>query len=178
MRQRADRLPPFPSPEIEAANDPVIERRPPFEDYREPSFDRFAQIYLVVLLSLIGVGVLYFWQSYDERLTPLNDRLAANAQLASYPYTFEVRSLDGNVAVVSSPQSAGLSVIHFLRTAFPELQGATYSDPAVEAGQTQLVYMHSLVEGLLLADPNVSEVRWEVDEGWYRRHGVFLEFFD
>ena len=178
MRQRADQPPPFPSPDVDAANDPVIDRRPPPEEYREPSFDRFAQIYLVVLLTLIGAGVLFFWQAHDERLTPLNERLAADAQLAAYPYTFEVQELDGSIAVVSSPHAAGLSVIHFLRTAFPEMRAATFSDPGVEAGQIQLMNMHSRVERLLVDDPNVSGVRWEVDEGWYRRRGVFLEYFD
>lgn len=162
-------------PKKEAWRIKASERPDPLRGKEAPGFDRFSQVYLALLLAAIFTAGLAYWVSRDERLDGLNQILRTNEQLQTYPYEFKVLELDDRVATVSSPQEAGLSVIHFLRTAFPNLRATAIDDPAIMAAQTQLVYMHHLAEGLLQAQPEVDRVRWKMDERWYREHGVFLD---
>ncbi|MEO0436795.1 MAG: hypothetical protein AAF098_07795 [Pseudomonadota bacterium] len=162
-------------PKNEAWRIKASERPDPLRGKEAPGFDRFSQVYLAVLLAALLAAALAYWVSRDERLDGLNQVLRTDKQLQAYPYRFKVLELENRVATVSSPQEAGLSVIHFLRTAFPNLRATAIDDPAIMAAQTQLVYMHHLAESLLKARPEVERVRWEMDERWYREHGVFLE---
>ncbi|MEM6604911.1 MAG: hypothetical protein AAF671_04070 [Pseudomonadota bacterium] len=141
---------------------------------RPPSFDRFAKIYLAVLLTLISLGLLYYWLSRDEQVAALNSELNANPQLHAYAFRFKVIEIVDRVAVVSSPLQPGLSVVHFVRAVYPTLQAAPIDDPGVMAAQMELSSMQQLAEDLLLSNPGIDTVRWQLDELWYKHNGVFL----
>jgi hypothetical protein len=100
--------------------------------------DRFARNYLIGLVAIVVFAALWVFLSRDPRLGELNDLLAADTELADYPYAFRVLSFENGVATLSSPRSAEVPVMQFLRTAFPELRNTAVDDPAMMSAQDGL----------------------------------------
>lgn len=136
--------------------------------------DSFARNYLIGLLVLVVLGVGIYWLSRDSRVAEINAILARDSQLADYPYAFRVLALDNGVATVSSPRSAEVPVMRFLRTAFPELGATSVDHPDMMAAQDRLVDKQSRAAELVKSQPDVKAIRWQIDERWYNEHGVFL----
>jgi len=136
--------------------------------------DSFAKKYLIGLavIAIIAAGSWYLGR--DTRVADINARLAADSELAGYPYPFRVRSLQNGVAIMGSPRSAEVPVMRFLRTAFPALGKTAVDDPAMMAAQDTLVEKQSRAAELVTAEDDVNTVRWELDERWYNENGVFL----
>lgn len=137
--------------------------------------DKFARNYLIGLIVVVLAGVLYFALDRDPRVGEINALLGADAELADYPYPFRVWSLENGVAVMGSPRSADVPVMRFLRTAFPALQDTAVDEPAMMAAQDELVAKQSRAAELVRGQPDVTAVRWELDTGWYRSYGIFLD---
>lgn len=138
--------------------------------------DSFAKRYLVVLTTVVVATVAWLLLNGDDRVDALNARLASDAELAGYPYTFRVWRIENGVAVMGSPRSAEVSVMQFLRAAFPELSRSTMDDPAMMAAQLVLAEKQGRAQQLVTADPDIRTVRWELDERWFNEHGVFLNY--
>lgn len=138
--------------------------------------DSFAKRYLAVLTTVVVATLAWLLLNGDDRVDALNARLAGDAELAGYPYTFRVWRIENNVAVMGSPRSAEVSVMQFLRTAFPELSRSTMDDPAMMAAQLVLAEKQARAQQLVTEDPDVSAVRWELDERWFNEKGVFLNY--
>ncbi len=136
--------------------------------------DSFAKRYLIVLSAIVAAVSTYILLSSDERVEALNVMLAADTTLQDYPYQFRVLSLEDGVAVMSSPRSAEVPVMQFLRTAFPELSRTAVDDPAMMAAQDALTKVQVRAQDLVLEQADVSAVTWELDERWFNEHGVFL----
>ncbi len=136
--------------------------------------DSFAKRYLIVLSAIVAAVSTYIVFSSDERVEALNVMLAADTSLQDYPYQFRVLSLKDGVAVMSSPRSAEVPVMQFLRTAFPELSRTAVDDPAMMAAQDALTKVQVRAQDLVLEQADVSAVTWELDERWFNEHGVFL----
>ncbi|MFK8040773.1 hypothetical protein [Congregibacter sp.] len=136
--------------------------------------DRFARNYLIGLLTVITLSVAWYWLSQDSRVTEVNERLARDSQLAEFPFPFRVIGLENGIATMNSPRSAQVPAMRFLRTAYPELGATAVDHPDMMAAQDTLAKAQSrameLVEGL----PDVSSIRWVIDERWFNEHGVFL----
>lgn len=135
--------------------------------------DRFTRYYAaglgLVVVLLLGLWLVSFWQ---PKVWALNDRLKEDEMLASYPYPFRVRAVEGETAVISSPRSFEVPVIRFVTVIQPELAGKPQDDPAVAAAQARLIAHQSHARKLVLADPNIEGVRWELDLDWYQRQGI------
>ncbi|MFO7550245.1 MAG: hypothetical protein R6W80_02480 [Haliea sp.] len=137
--------------------------------------DSFTRRYLY-LLGVVLVVVLAVWLAgRDGRLGELNTQLAQDPLLADYPYPFRVLEIENRVAVMSSPRSAQMSVMHFLYAAFPELQGKDVQHPDMVAAQTRLGDMQSRASAVVQAHPEVDRVRWLLDERWLAERGVMLQ---
>jgi len=138
--------------------------------------DSFAKRYLIVLCTIVAIGVAYVFLNTDERVTEINEMLARDTQLQGYPYPFRVLRLEDGVAVMGSPRSAEVPVMQFLRTAFPPLSRTAVDDPAMMAAQQELARTQSHAMEMVQNLDDVSAVRWEFDEQWFREHGVFLDY--
>jgi len=138
--------------------------------------DSFAKRYLIVLSTIVGIGIAYVLLSSDERVAEINEMLARDTQLQAYPYAFRVLRLEDGVAVMGSPRSADVPVMQFLRTAFPPLSRTAVDDPAMMAAQQELARTQGRAMEMVQALDDVSAVRWEFDNQWFREHGVFLEY--
>jgi hypothetical protein len=137
--------------------------------------DSFARKYLIALLSVAVLALAWYFLSRDPRVAELNDLLAADSELATYPYKFQVLSLENGVAVLGSPRSAEVPVMQFLHTAFPDLAGLSVQDPRMMAAQDLLVEKQSRAAMLVREQPDVKGVRWTLDERWYAERGVVLD---
>ncbi|MBK1702188.1 hypothetical protein [Thiococcus pfennigii] len=135
--------------------------------------DRFTRNYTIALGAIV-VGLLLFWllSSWNPRVGELNKVLAADAELASYPYPFRVVDFDDGVATLSSPRSFDLPAITFLGVIEPSLANKAQDDPAMIAAQNRLIHHQKRAQALVEGQPDVASVRWELDRNWYVQRGI------
>lgn len=137
--------------------------------------DDFAKRYALILATLVVLGLAWWLFSRDSIAGDVNAALARDPGLAGYPYTFRVVSVDDGVATVMSPRSAGVPVIRFLRTAFPELADMPVNHPDAMAAQDGLVSMQARAAEIITAAAEVRSIEWQLDEQWYVSRGVYLD---
>lgn len=137
--------------------------------------DTFTRRYLTGLLIVMALGLLWWLASWDRQVSQLNAILEADAEIAAYPYPFKVISLESGIAEISSPRSADVPVITFLRTIDPALRKLGVMEEAVMAAQAKLVAVQSRVGKLVNEQPNVTSIRWSLDSQWYKSHGIYLD---
>ncbi|WP_238946858.1 hypothetical protein [Seongchinamella unica] len=137
--------------------------------------DDFARRYLYLLAAAAAVALLWWLLSLDYRAAELNDLLAADEELAAYPYQFQVLSLDNGIARMSSPRSAQMSAIQGLRILFPQLNDASADSEEMMAAQEKLAQTQSRAAGLVSAEADVKRVVWVLDEAWLGSHGVYVQ---
>ena len=147
--------------------------REPDQNQQPKGMDTFVKVYLVLLLAAI-VGAAFYFLGQDERVVAINDRLQAAPSLADYPYRFRVLSLEDGVATMTSPRTAEMGPLHFLRVLDPSLIDKDVVHPDMMAAQDLLVEKQSEAERLVREEPDVNQVRWELDRKWYRENAVFL----
>ena len=136
--------------------------------------DRFTRNYSMVL-GVITLIVLGLWlASLDFRAMALNDLLEDDAQLAAYPYRFQVVAVEGDTAVITSPRSPEVPAVHFLAVLHPALAGKNPNDPALVAAEQELAAHQGRARELILAEPDIDTVRWRLDRAWYAERGVVL----
>ncbi|MEQ9464590.1 MAG: hypothetical protein RJQ10_13095 [Haliea sp.] len=137
--------------------------------------DSFTRRYLY-LLGVVLLVVLVMWLTgRDGRVAELNAQLAQDPLLADYPYEFRVLEIENRVAIINSPRSARMSVMHFLYAAFPELQGKDVQHPDMVAAQERLARVQARAASVVEGHPEVDRVRWELDERWLAERGVTLQ---
>jgi hypothetical protein len=135
--------------------------------------DRFTRNYTIGIAVLV-VGALAFWigSSWKPRVWELNAMLEADPQIAAYPYPFRVVALDDGVAAISTPRSFDLPAYRFLAIIHPNLANKADNDPEVIAAQQELIDHQKRAQGLVLAQPDVESVRWELDTQWLSARGI------
>lgn len=132
---------------------------------------RGMQLYAVALLALIVY--LFFKLVYvPAEIRELNQQLQTDTYLADYPYQFKVLRIDNGKATMSSPRSAGVSVPEIIAVIDPALDGVSIEDERYQKAQQGLADRQAHAHQLVLSDPNVTGVYWELDEAWLRKHGV------
>jgi hypothetical protein len=62
--------------------------------------------------------------------------------------------------------------MRFLHYAFPALQGKDVQHPDMMAAQDKLVAVQSRAAELVQTHPEVSAVRWVLDERWFDERGI------
>ncbi len=140
-----------------------------------PELDRGTRIYAYVLSGLGAIALIWWAASYDPRVAQLNELLAKDPLVASYPYPFRVESLHQGVAEVSAPRSPQVSILRFLAVIRPELGHKDPDDPEVIAAQKAMARVQKHLRKRLLAQPDVKRVRWVFDRDWYARHGITIQ---
>ncbi|MEY6431133.1 hypothetical protein ABC977_01775 [Thioalkalicoccus limnaeus] len=137
--------------------------------------DRFTRNYSIAVLLLV-VGLLSWWflASWNPRVADLNRILEADAELASYPYTFRVVALDEGVATLSSPRDFDHPAYRFLPLITPELAGKPQDHPDMVAAQERLIHHQRRAQALIIQQPDVDEIRWAFDRRWYTEKGFPL----
>jgi len=138
------------------------------------TLDRGTRIYIGVLAA-IALAILVAWLlSLDPRVWEINDRLEQDAEISAYPFPFRVLEINKGIAVVASPRSPQVPVMHFLGILDPALRNADPDLPAAVAAQKELAGIQGRVRKLVEAEPDIERVSWRVDADWLAAHGVQL----
>ena len=137
--------------------------------------DQFTRRYLYILTAVAVAALLLWFSGRDAQVGALNDLLAADEQIASFPYQFRGLCLANGGAEMTSPRSARMSAIRSLRIMFPELQDKSAVSPEMMAAQERLANVQSRAAALVQAQEDVQRVQWTLDERWLSRHGEYVQ---
>lgn len=137
--------------------------------------DTFTRRYLMLLGALAAIGAVWWLSQLDFSAGSLNRVLEADERLAAYPYRFRVVSVEQGMAVMLTPRSPQLPATKFLPLFQPELAGLANDDPALVAAQQELAELQAHARALVLAQPDVESVRWELDRRWFEQRGVAVD---
>lgn len=137
--------------------------------------DRFTRNYMIVLGAIVvGAILLWFVTTWNPRVNEFNKILAADADLADYPYQFQVVDFADGVATVSSPRNFQMPAYRFLRIIEPSLANKAQDDPAMVAAQESLIHHQKRAQALVEEQPEVDRVRWQLDRDWYAKRGISI----
>lgn len=127
---------------------------------------------LLVLLFLVGLD--WYIRAPDSRSRQLSSIIEAqaSAQLKSYPYKFRVMSVDGETAVVSTLRNAQVPALKALGALYPGMNTKNPNNPAFIAAEKLLAEVQSEARSIVLAQPGIKTVRWELDRDWLGAHHI------
>ena len=130
-----------------------------------------------ILLVIVGLGLIYwFGLRTDPAVQALNQAIQGKGslELRNYPYEFSVLRLDGGVAVMATPRSPEVPVYRMIGALYPNLAGKAPNDPDFVAAQKTLAQVQAEARQIVLDQPGVSGVKWELDQNWLIAHGIQL----
>lgn len=135
--------------------------------------DRFTRNYSIAI-GIILIGALAFWINsvWKPDAWDLDSVLASDPKISSYPYRFRVVSLENGVATISTPRSFDIPAYRFLAIIHPNLTNKADNDPEVIAAQQDLIDHQKHAQGLILSQPQVQSVQWELDTQWLAARGI------
>jgi hypothetical protein len=110
----------------------------------------------------------------DARARQLNEIIAekASPQLKSYPYEFRVVRTEGSVAVMATPRNFDVPAFRMLGAIHPGMNVKDPNDPAFVAAQKALGEVQSEARMIVMSQPGIKDVRWELDKSWLRAHSI------
>jgi hypothetical protein len=133
--------------------------------------DRFTRNYSIVP-GILLLGLL-FWVFYeDPQVTTLNGLLAADDEVAAYPYRFRVLRLENGVAVMGTPRSAEFPAFRALALLYPGLAAREPDDPEMMQAQLEMARVQERARAIVLDAGPVTRMIWELDTDWLGASGV------
>lgn len=132
--------------------------------------------YWALLALIVIVGLDWYIRTPDSRSRQLTASVEAqaSAKLKSYPYKFRVMKVTGETAVMSTPRNFEVPAFKALGVLYPEINTRNQNDPAFIAAEKLLGEVQSEARSIVLAQPGVKEVRWELDREWLSAHDIDL----
>jgi hypothetical protein len=133
---------------------------------------------LGILAAILAVAVLYLTVFRSDPLVEaLNQAIQANGspELKKYPYPFRVLRMEGTAAVMSTPRSPAMPVYRMIRAIDPALSGKAPDNPDFIAAEKALAKVQSEARQIVLSQPEVTEVKWELDKDWLISHQIALD---
>ena len=131
----------------------------------------------LILAAVLALGAIYwFGLRTDPKVAALNQAIEAKASpaLRDYPYPFQVLRLEGTVAVMATPRSPAVPVYRMIGALYPALAGKSPDNPDFIAAEKELAKVQSEARKIVLEQPGVTEVKWELDQNWLISHGISL----
>ena len=127
---------------------------------------------LIVIVLLVALD--WAIQRPDPKTRELNDILIAQAsqKLKDYPYKFQVIRVEGKTAVMSTPRSFDSPAFRMLGVLYPDINVKDANNPAFIAVERLLGQVQDEARDIVLGEPGISDVRWELDKNWLRRQGI------
>jgi len=124
------------------------------------------------------VGFVFFKQ--DSQAQALNEQLNQVHELQGYPYHFRVLSVENDTAVMTSPRSSQVSVLHALPLIDPSLKYKSPDSEEIIKAQKTLAYYQSLAADTVKQQAKqlnmeIATIRWQIDKGWFSQHGIEIE---
>ena len=130
---------------------------------------------LIVLALLVALD--WAIRRPDARTRELNHILETQAsqKLKDYPYQFQVLRVEGATAVMTTPRNFDVPAFRVLGVLYPDINVKDANNPAFIAVEKLLGEVQSEVQAIVLAQPGIKSVRWELDSEWLRSHGIEVD---
>ncbi|MCE1244643.1 hypothetical protein [Oryzomicrobium sp.] len=130
--------------------------------------------YWVVLILLFLIGLDWYIRSPDSHSRELTRAIETQGSeaLKAYPYKFRVLKVVGDTAYLSTPRNTEVPAFKALGALFPGLNTKDPNNPAFIAAQQRLGAVQSEARAIVLAQPGVKDVRWELDREWLASHYI------
>lgn len=131
---------------------------------------------IIFLAALLAGGILY-WSSGDPKVDALNAAIKQNGSpaLRDYPYQFRVLRLDSGVATMTTPRSPQVPVYRMIRAIDPTVNPKDPNNPEFVAAMKALASIQTEARQIVLAQPGVTSVKWELDRNWLIDHGIAVD---
>ncbi len=128
----------------------------------------------VLLVLALMVALDWAIQRPDARSRELNAIIAqeASSKLKAYPYRFTVLRVEGKTAVMSTPRNFDVPAFRMLGVLYPDINVKDANNPEFIAVEHLLGQMQDEARHIVLAQPGIAEVRWELDKAWLHRQGI------
>ena len=129
--------------------------------------------WIVVVLVLLA-ALDWAIQRPDPQTRELNNALTreASQKLKDYPYQFQVLRVEGKTAVMTTPRNFDVPAFRMLGVLYPDINVKDANNPAFIAVEHQLGQVQDEAKDIVLAQPGIEQVRWELDKQWLRRKGI------
>jgi hypothetical protein len=110
----------------------------------------------------------------DAQTRQLNDVLVdkASPQLKAYPYQFRVLRVEGDTAVMSTPRNFDAPAFRMLGVLYPDINVKDNNNPKFIEVERLLGRVQDEAKDIVLAQPGIAAVRWELDRDWLQRRGI------
>lgn len=130
--------------------------------------------YWAVLVLLALVALDWYIRAPDSRSRQLTSVIEAqaSAKQKSYPYKFRVMKVSEGTAIMSTPRNREVPALKMLGALFPEIDTSNPNDPAFMAAEKLLADVQSEARAIVLAQPGIESVRWELDRKWLADHNI------
>lgn len=129
--------------------------------------------WIVMAIALL-VAIDWAIQRPDPRTRELNRALATQAsqKLRDYPYPFHVIRVEGDTAVMGTPRNFDVPAFRMLGVLYPDINVKDANNPAFIAVERLLGQVQDEAKDIVLAQPGIKQVRWELDRNWLQRKGI------
>jgi hypothetical protein len=129
--------------------------------------------WIAIVLALL-VAIDWAIQRPDPRTRELNRALESQAsqKLKDYPYQFRVFRVEGSTAVMSTPRNFDVPAFRMLGVLYPEINVKDANNLAFIAVERLLGQVQDEAKDIVLAQPGIEQVRWELDKVWLHRKGI------
>ena len=128
------------------------------------------------VLIVVALLVLLHWRIRrpEGRARPLNNAIQSQAslQLKAYPYQFHVLRVEGETAVMATPRNFQSPAFLFLKVLYPEINVKDHNNPAFIAVEKTLGQVQDEAKDIVLAQPGIKQIKWELDKEWLVRHHI------
>lgn len=130
--------------------------------------------YWIVLVVVFLVGLDWYIRAPDGRSRQLTSAIETqgSAELKSYPYKFKVLKISGETAYVSTPRNFDVPAFRMLAVLYPEINTKDNNNPAFIAEEQHLGRVQSEARAIVLAQPGIKDVQWQLDREWLAQHGI------
>ncbi|MBI4743110.1 MAG: hypothetical protein HY777_16510 [Betaproteobacteria bacterium] len=130
--------------------------------------------YGLVLVLLFLVGLDWYIRAPDSRSRQLTGAIEAqaSAKLKGYPYKFRVLKVAGETAFLSTPRNVQVPAFRMLAVLYPGIDTKNPNDPAFIAVEQLLGEVQSEARAIVLDQPGIKDVRWELDREWLAAHYI------
>lgn len=127
---------------------------------------------LIALLFLVALD--WYIRAPDARSRALSGviQTQASAELKNYPYPFRVFKVVGSTAVMGTPRNVQVPAFRALAVLYPKIDTRNPNDPDFIAAERLLGKVQGEARSIVLAQPGISEVRWELDRDWLLANGI------
>ncbi len=132
-------------------------------------------LWIIGIIAFL-VGLDWYIRAPDSRSRELTRAIESQGseQLRNYPYKFWVMKVEGGTASLSTPRNYDVPALKALGAMYPELDTKDSNNPAFIAAQEKLGQVQSEARAIVLSQPGIKDVRWELDKDWLRAHFIEL----